>query len=207
MSLKIDDIKNQFIGVNCYTAIELKTITNLFGYQDRNWHTLIAYENESTYPIIVSSRKSAVINKSEPGYTFVNAQDVIKENPIPIFKTEDGFDIFYPDKTYMVSDSTSIDNLHQYYGCWNGNLLEARYFMKCENAIGYIEERDRQIPKKQLTAKELQQIKLETEIQIEKILSDFNQLCAENDFQVSGINYQQRKTDHNREFEIDIQIE
>jgi hypothetical protein len=58
-----------------------------------------------------------------------------------------------------------------------------------------------------LTARQLQDIKTEFEIKIERLLGELNTVCADNNFQISGVNYQHNDTDHARTFEIDIQIE
>ena len=59
---------------------------------------------------------------------------------------------------------------------------------------------------KSLTAMQLQDIKTGFEMKIEGLLSELNSVCADNNFQVSGINYRHDDTDHARTFEIDIQI-
>lgn len=57
-----------------------------------------------------------------------------------------------------------------------------------------------------ITAKELQEKKLRAELEIMKILKQFNQVCIENDFQLEGATLNIEGNDANRTFEIDLYI-
>lgn len=60
--------------------------------------------------------------------------------------------------------------------------------------------------KKYLTAIELQDKKTDLEIKIANLLFRYNQICANNGFQVEEMKMAAHNTDHERTFEIDIHI-
>ena len=60
--------------------------------------------------------------------------------------------------------------------------------------------------KKIMTAKELQNIKLETEMAIESLLKSFNKVCVSNDFQLEEVRITSNETDINRSFNVDLLI-
>lgn len=61
--------------------------------------------------------------------------------------------------------------------------------------------------KKNLSAKELQELKCKAEVRIADILFSLNQKCADNHFQYSGIEVKAHDTDHDMTFEVDINIQ
>lgn len=57
-----------------------------------------------------------------------------------------------------------------------------------------------------MDAKELQELKVDVEMKIEYLLTSFNQVCCDNDFQAEEVRIETRNTDRDRRFSVDIFI-
>lgn len=194
--LRIYNIKFGYTGIMCHNTLQLKQILELLEYPQKDFMDL-------SFPVIVSCRSIAIVDPTASGFKFVQALDVIKANPKPLFTTQDGFPIFNGECCYIIRSTSKAEFIDSYYGIWLGSGHQALYFKRREKALEYLKNRH----KITLSAVELQDQKTAMEIRIIALLNDFNKICVDNGFQVSGLNYSHDNTDQDRKFEIDIQIE